>query len=151
MIFWKRKDINLGEQAVSEITVLEWKRFFSIKLFHFHPTEGKQDRFHTHAFNALSVLLTGDYTEEVVSPSGEVKSLPRSRKRFLWIPADQYHRITKSNGCRTLLITGPWGEEFKELRRSELYPNESRWREYWCGEGRALVRIGRTKLLRGAE
>lgn len=42
MTFWKRKTINLGDQKVTELTVLEWKRFFSIKLFNFHPTDGKR-------------------------------------------------------------------------------------------------------------
>lgn len=115
MVFWKRKQIDLGEQSVTELTILEWKRFFSIKLFHFHETNGKQDRFHTHAFNAVSILLSGDYVEEVIKGK-YVHASKRSRKRFLFIPANQYHRITKSNGCKTLLITGPWGDQFKEMR-----------------------------------
>lgn len=60
MVFWKRKKIDQGEQSVTELTILEWKSFFSIKLFNFHKTDGKQDRFHTHAFNAVSILLSGD-------------------------------------------------------------------------------------------
>jgi hypothetical protein len=116
MVFWKTKKINLGDQSVTELTILEWKRFFSIKLFHFHKTDGDQDRFHTHAFNAVSILLSGDYMEEIVD-QGQIVPLKRSRKRFLFIPKDSFHRITKSTGCRTLLITGPWGKEFKELRK----------------------------------
>lgn len=144
MTFWKRKSINLGEQNVTELTVLEWKRFFSIKLFHFHPTSGKQDRFHTHAFNAVSILLSGDYIEEVIEWR-QIVSLKRSRKRFLFIPANQYHRITKSsgpNGCRTLLITGPWGKEFKELRHlvdSVVIPFGSWWTEHICGPQRVDI------------
>lgn len=138
MVFWKRKDIILGEQAVSELTILEWKKLFSIKLFNFHPTKGVQDRFHTHAFNALSILLTGDYVEEVIDDKWTVHKLLRSRKRFLHIPANQFHRITRSKGCRTLLITGPWGEEFKELR----YFDEEVWREHSCGEHRKDLRKG---------
>lgn len=152
MTFWKRKSINLGEQNVTELTVLEWKRFFSIKLFHFHPTEGKQDRFHTHAFNAVSILLSGDYVEEVIE-SGQIVALKRSRKRFLFIPANQYHRITKSNGCRTLLITGPWGNEFKELRHlvdSYVIPDGSWWLQYVCGPQRKdLELLPNSVLLKG--
>lgn len=139
MTFWKRKSINLGDQKVTELTVLEWKRFFSIKLFHFHPTDGKQDRFHTHAFNAVSILLSGDYVEEVIE-SRQIKSLKRSRKRFLFILANQYHRITKSNGCRTLLITGPWGNEFRELREItgtfEHPQGANDWQVVVCGAQR---------------
>lgn len=147
MVFWKRKDIELGDQRVSELTILEWKRFFSIKLFHFHKTDGKQDRFHTHAFDAVSILLTGDYVEEVIE-SGRIVKLDRSRSRFLFIPKDSYHRITKSNGCRTLLITGPWGSEFRELRpiggtlatfhREDRFDND--WQIVVCGSGRVSLR-----------
>lgn len=139
VVFWKKKDISLGEQNVTEITVLEWKKLFSIKLFHFHKTDGSQDRFHTHAFHAYSILLTGDYTEEVVI-DGAVTKLARSRKRLLYIPKGQYHRITKSTGCYTLLITGPWGEEFSELR--EL--GDSHYQEVICGKGRSDLRFGKT-------
>lgn len=136
IVFWKSKKIDLGDQSVSELTILEWKKLFSIKLFNFHPTDGKQDRFHTHAFNAFSFLLHGDYTEEVVE-DGIIKELPRSRNRLLYIPKNQYHRITKSNGCRTLLITGPWGQAFKELVNID-----NRWIETVNGDKRTLLSIG---------
>lgn len=146
MTFWKWKTINLGDQPVTELTILEWKRFFSIKLFHFHKTDGSQDRFHTHAFNAVSILLSGDYIEEVIE-SGKIVALKRSRKRFLFIPENQYHRITKSNGCRTLLITGPWGNEFKEFRMSVT--NGVKTVEEWlCGPQRKDIRmISRLEIL----
>lgn len=137
MVFWKRKDIALGGQLVSELTILEWKRFFSIKLFHFHRTEGSQDRFHTHAFNAVSILLHGDYTEELIEDNRIIQLL-RSRNRFLFIPKDQYHRITRSNGCRTILITGPWGSAFKEL----THLTEDVYQETTCGAGRKVLSIG---------
>ena len=140
VIFWKKKDIKLGQQLVSELTILEWKPLFSLKLFHFHETTGSQDRFHTHAFDAWSILLHGDYTEEVVK-DGEILSLPRSRSRFLFIPKNQYHRITKSKGCRTLLITGPWGPEFKELR-----PTGDTYQEVICGPHRADVGLGSSNV-----
>lgn len=148
MVFWKRKRIDLGEQSVTELTILEWKRFFSIKLFNFHPTDGKQDRFHTHAFNAVSILLSGDYVEEVIEKR-QIVSLKRSRKRFLFIPANQYHRITKSNGCRTLLITGPWGNEFKELTKLPWVKDGDVYQETICGPQRKIIAYGDTIKLEG--
>ena len=148
IVLWKRKQIVLGEQAVSELTVLEWKKLFSIKLFHFHKTEGKQDRFHTHAFNAVSILLKGDYTEEVLE-GNTVIPLKRSRKRFLFIPANQYHRITKSDGCRTLLITGPWGPEFKELTQLPWVRAGNIYQETTCGPQRKIIGYGNTIRLEG--
>lgn len=151
MVIWKRKVINLGEQSVTELTILEWKRLFSIKLFNFHKTDGKQDRFHTHAFNAVSILLSGDYTEEVIHGIA-IKKAERSRKRFLFIPKGVYHRITKSKGCRTLLITGPWGDEFKELRfirDSDHCEGRSLWQEWYCGSQRKDLREVGIKVLKG--
>lgn len=146
IVFMKRKRIDLGDQSVTELTILEWKRFGSIKLFHFHKTDGSQDRFHTHAFNAVSILLHGDYTEEVLA-GRKILQFARSRRRFLFIPKDSYHRITKSNGCRTLLITGPWGKEFKELREM----GNNLYQEVVCGDRRADLRIGETITLRKSD
>ncbi|UAV84670.1 hypothetical protein PHB09_175 [Pseudomonas phage PHB09] len=137
IVFWKRKDILLGDQDVSELTILEWKKLFSLKLFHFHKTEGGQDRFHTHAFNAVSLLLKGNYTEELVV-DGVITPLPRNRSRVIYIPSGQYHRITKSSGCYTLLLTGPWGKEFKELRSL----GGTHYQEVFCGAGRTDLRTG---------
>lgn len=143
IVFMKRKRIDLGDQSVTELTILEWKKLFSIKLFHFHKTEGSQDRFHTHAFGAVSILLHGDYTEEVVDEHNNILQLPRSRRRLLYIPKDSFHRITKSTGCRTLLITGPWGAEFKELRDMgcDIYE------EVTCGNKRVDISAGGYRML----
>lgn len=143
MVFMKRKRIDLGNQSVTELTILEWKKLFSIKLFHFHETDGSQDRFHTHAFNAVSILLHGDYVEEIVDDSYNILQLKRSRRRLLFIPRDQYHRITRSTGCRTLLITGPWGKEFKELRDI----GDHGYQEVVCGNKRTDLRTGKIFIL----
>ena len=137
IIFFFFKAIQLGEQNVSEITILEWKKLFSIKLFYFHKTSGKQDRFHTHSFNAVSFRLSGNYIEELVV-DGKVVPLNRNRSRFIYIPKNEYHRITKSEGCRTILITGPWDKYWKELR--EL--GSSRYQEVTQGSGRVDISFG---------
>lgn len=140
--FLKKKMIVLGDQTVTEHTILEWKKLFSIKLFYFHPTDGSQDRYHTHAFNAISFRIHGNYVEEIVD-EGLVTQLPRNRSRLIFIPKNQYHRITKSDGCRTLLITGPWGSEFKEL----VSLGDSKYQMVVCGAGRAVLRTGKIVTL----
>lgn len=142
IVFMKKKRIDLGEQSVTELTILEYKKLFSIKLFNFHRSEGLQDRFHTHAFNAYSFLLKGDYTEEVLENNKIVKYL-RSRSKTLFIPKDSYHRITRSKGCVTLLITGPWGETFKELRNTF----DNQYQEVVCGSQRKDIRVGGVREL----
>lgn len=144
IVFFKKKDIKLGEQLVSELTILEYKKWFSLKLFHFHKTEGSQDRFHTHAFNAYSFLIKGDYTEEVIENDKIVK-LKRSRKRVLFIPKDTYHRITKSNGCYTVLLTGSWGNKFKELRETTV---KNEYLEVLCGDKRKDLEVLNKKILK---
>lgn len=140
----KSKSIGLGQQLVSELTVLEWKRFFSLKVFYFHKTSGGQDRFHTHAFNAYSLRLWGNYIEEIVDDL-RIVPLHRNRERLLFIPANQYHRITLSDGCCTILLTGRWGKEFRELREM----GGGWYREVVCGEGRVDLREERTLMLEG--
>lgn len=137
IVCMKKKKIDLGDQSVTELTILEYKKLFSIKLFKFHKSNGKQDRFHTHAFNAFSLLIKGDYTEEVIE-GNKIFKLDRSRSRLLYIPRDSYHRITKSDGCYTMLVTGPWGGEFRELR--EVGHNE--YKEWVCGDKRKDLEEG---------
>lgn len=138
MVFWKRKVINLGDQPVTELTILEWKKLFSIKLFQFHQTSGGQDRFHTHSFGAFSLLLKGNYVEEILI---DQKIIPfnRNRSRLIYIPRDEYHRITKSDGCWTLLITGPWKPHWKEL----IELGDDQYQMVVLGEGRVPIRAGK--------
>jgi hypothetical protein len=134
LVLWKKKDINVGDQPVTEITILEWKKLFSIKLFHFHKSEGDQDRFHTHSFNSISILLKGNYVEEIIR-QGCIHKLNRNRCRVLYIPEHEYHRITKSDGCRTLLITGPWSKYWNELRDV----GNDQYQHVMCGSGRVDI------------
>lgn len=137
IVFWKKKLINQGDQPITELTVLEWKRLFSIKLFKFHKAIGCQDRFHTHSFNAFSLLLKGNYVEEILD-GHRVGRYDRNRRRLIFIPKHEYHRITRSEGCITLLVTGPWEPHWDELR--EL--GNSRYQHVICGAGRVDVEFG---------
>lgn len=144
VVIFKKKRIDLGDQSVTEWTLLEYKKWFSLKLFHFHKSTGLQDRFHTHAFGAVSILLKGDYTEEILEDS-EIIKRQRSDNRFTYIPRDTYHRITRSSGCWTVLITGPWSGSFKELRQEV----GGAYKEFECGEGRVDLReTGNHRVLR---
>lgn len=147
IVILKKKRINLGDQDVTEWTLLEYKKWFSIKLFHFHKADGCQDRFHTHAFGAVSILLKGNYTDEVLEGS-QIISKSRNSSRLTYIPRDAYHRITRSTGCYTLLITGPWSGSFKELRQKE----GNDYQEWECGDGRVdLKATGEWRTLKNKE
>ncbi len=110
----KRKTIALGSLHTQELTILEFKPLFSMKLFYFQPGEA-QDVFHTHSFTACSLLIFGNYWERFFDPVTRLESeLPRNRARIIYIPRDRFHQITRSSGCLTLMVTGPWGNTYKE-------------------------------------
>lgn len=122
----KYKVIALGSLPVRELTILEYKPWFSIKVFHFMKGDA-QERYHTHSFNSYSFRLFGDYVEKILfleqDELGDFKEVvipkKRSRKRWLNFPKNRYHQITESNGCMTVLFTGPWGKTFKEYYDGE--------------------------------
>jgi len=47
-------------------------------------------------------------------PNIQSLELPRNRSTIIQIPKSRFHQITKSDGCLTLMITGPWGDTYKE-------------------------------------
>lgn len=118
--FLKYNKFIFGEQAVSQFVVFECKYLFSIIFFYFHKSDSHQDRFHTHAFKAVSIRIFGDYIEELLESNGEIVKLNRSRSRVLYIPKDCFHRITKSDSCLTLLLSGPWSKQWKEYKNGKI-------------------------------
>ena len=111
---------EFGDQHVSQFIVFESKYLFSIIFFYFHKSSGCQDRFHTHAFNALSFRVFGNYIEEFIVDNYEIVSKPRDRSRLLYIPKNSFHRITKSDGCLTILLSGRWEKTWKEYVNGQL-------------------------------
>ena len=117
----KYNKFEFGEQIVSQFVVFECKWLFSIIIFYFHKSEGSQDRFHTHAFNAISFKLFGKYEEHILDSeeSGEFHTEARVQF-FKYFPRNSYHRIAKSDGCATILISGPWHTEWKEYINGKI-------------------------------
>lgn len=114
ILVFKSKTIKLGTLNVDEITILEWKPLFSLKTFYFHKGDA-QEIYHTHSFEAISILLHGNYMEAFVNPeTNNYWSESRNRSRIIYIPKDRYHQITQSQGCRTIMLTGPWSDFYKE-------------------------------------
>jgi hypothetical protein len=54
---FKLNKFYFGNQVVTQFVFFECKYLFSIIFFYFHKTNGTQDRYHTHAFDALSIKL----------------------------------------------------------------------------------------------
>lgn len=112
---------TFGDQVVSQFVVFEHKRLFSIIFFYFHKSTGEQDRFHTHAFNAWSVKLFGQYTESILNTGPpETIELRRRTEIVRYFPRESFHKIGNSNGCMTLLLSGPWSSGWKESKNGEI-------------------------------
>ena len=81
-----------GQQPVSQFVLFEFKPAFSVLFFYFHRTDGQQDRFHTHAFNGLSVRFFGRYDEHLLldEQTGEYEVVER-RQVLRFFPRKRYH------------------------------------------------------------
>lgn len=112
---------TFGDQIVTQFVVFECKWLFSIIFFYFHPCDSSQDRFHTHAFNAHSFKLFGEYSEYILESeeTGEYR-VERRDMIYKYFPRDSYHKIGNSNGCLTLLLSGRWKDTWKEYIDGEV-------------------------------
>jgi hypothetical protein len=113
--FLRLNRFEFGEQKVTQFVVFECKWLGSIIFFYFHKSNKPQDRFHTHAFNALSFKLFGEYDEHILDDELTGEFRVERRNQFIkYFPRNSYHRIANSNGCLTLLFSGPWKKHWKE-------------------------------------
>lgn len=121
MKFLSTKDIKLGDFNARQFTLFEYKPWFSIIFFWFSG-DGWQDRYHTHAFDAVSLCLYGKYEErELLNPTtGAYRERPR-RFGFRFFPKNSYHSLGESKGCLTLLLSGPWKGNWKEWKNGKEY------------------------------
>ena len=119
--FLKFNKFSFGDQIVSQFVLLEWKYLGSIIFFYFHKSEKPQDRFHTHAFNAVSIKFFGNYDEHILTDEKTGEYYIKKRNTiFQYFPRNSYHRIANSNGCMTMLLSGPWNKFWKEYVDGEI-------------------------------
>jgi len=114
------KEFLLGKGKVIRCSLIEIKWLFSIYLHKIETIE--QDRFHTHAFDALVFIIKGGYEDEIKMGIGPHK--PVILKKFKkgnvrWIPQSLNHRLKRAEpGTISLLFTGRyskiWTEETDE-------------------------------------
>ena len=103
--------VSLGKGFLDRFTVFECKRLFSVYFHVFNTIE--QDRFHTHAFDAIAILLYGGYTEEVKEGSITYKKWIGPGIRF--IPRTYNHKLLESKpNTISILFAGPWSKTWTE-------------------------------------
>jgi hypothetical protein len=103
--------VALGEGRIDRYTLFEIKPLGGVILNVFNSVE--QDRFHTHAFNAISVMIFGAYREEIRT---EYDVQVRTRRRDIrFLPRTLEHRILNSTpNAISVTICGPWKRSWTE-------------------------------------
>lgn len=114
--FLPRKKFVFGKGCVTRYTLLEIRWLINIYFHHIETFE--QDRFHTHAFNALVWILRGGYEECVKHGIGPNKSTELKYYKagdFRWIPRALNHKLLKAEvDSISLLIAGPYASIWTE-------------------------------------
>jgi hypothetical protein len=109
LLHWDNTSIGVGN--IRRFTIFELKYVGGIIINVFN-TEN-QDRFHSHAFHALSWMVHGHYFEDVIVDSGHIVTKKIEKSRF--IPRNYIHKITKSSkNAVSVTFEGPWGGTWDE-------------------------------------
>lgn len=113
--FFKGKDGGT-ESNVTGYWLVESKRFGSVVLLCF--SKGSREAFHTHAFNALSWVLSGGLAE-FVKGQWAVNTLGPSLKPII-TKRDRFHQVHGIHDKTWVLsFRGPWDDKWKEYLPSE--------------------------------
>lgn len=111
-IFHKAKDGG-PESNVTGYWLIEWKSVFSIALLRF--SNGTRESFHSHAFNCVSWLLSGELEEQHLQDWGhsvqyhfpDLWPIVTKRKTF--------HRVKSHGTSWVLTFRGPWDKTWREF------------------------------------
>jgi hypothetical protein len=98
------------ESTVSGFFLIEAKRFFSVALLRF--SNGSRDAYHTHAFNAVSIVWKGrlvEYLKDGLELTYRPSLMPIVTKR------DTFHKVLSVGTTWVFTIRGPWVEEWEEF------------------------------------
>jgi hypothetical protein len=133
---WANVRVVLGTEEengyLNRIQLFEFKKLLSCYIHIFNTKY--HDRFHSHAFSAVAVVLKGGYFEEYYVGSEVRTKWVGPGLRF--IPKDYNHRIMRSEpNSVSFLIAGPW---------------EKYWTEDFPGYARVLT-WGRREVARRAK
>lgn len=87
----------------------EIKSLFSLVLLRFN--NGTRSAHHSHAFNAWSVLLKGQLTEEEIGGTTRVYTAPC----FIRTPREMFHKVNSQGTSWVLSLRGPWAPTWMEV------------------------------------
>ena len=93
--------------------LIEWKSLFSIVLLHFR--NGSREAFHSHAFNSVSWVLSGQLIET------RIQNAEAQRRAFLPSPIpvittrDNLHKVVSIGNTWVISFRGPWADQWQEI------------------------------------
>jgi hypothetical protein len=113
--FYKGKDGG-PESPVTGYFLVEMKSLFSIVLLHFG---GTREAYHSHAFNAVTIWLTGTVTEKVKFEDMEV-ARSWSAGDIKYTPRHRMHKIVPVISAWAISFRGPWIDHWQEFKQGKL-------------------------------
>jgi hypothetical protein len=106
-------NIAFGEGYLKRLIVFECKYLFSAYLNVWKTIE--HDRFHTHAFPAISLMLLGEYDEERMDDNGRVTKFTIKAPLIRYIGRNNNHRMLEARGTTvSITLAGPWDNIWSE-------------------------------------
>ena len=111
--FFKSKDGG-PDSNVTGYWLIESKKLFSIVLLCFN--KGSREAFHSHAFNAISWVLSGRLNECTKNKMGYRNELILPSIKPIFTPREKLHKVTGlSNKTWVITFRGPWSNTWKEF------------------------------------
>lgn len=119
------------ESPVTGYFLVEIKSLFSVVLLHFN---GTREAYHSHAFNALTLWLSGAVEEMRLIPKATVSGFVNpanngtlfDTESHLWAPLqlkytprECFHQV-QTKGAWALSVRGPWSKTWQEHKGNVL-------------------------------
>lgn len=100
-----------GEKShVTGLFLVEIKSLFSIVLLRFE--DGTREAYHSHAFNALTWIVRGEFQEHMLDGRVRVFSPSLNPK---WTPRSTFHKVFSVGTTYAISFRGPWSKTWREF------------------------------------
>ena len=117
MKFLKKCKDGGPESKVWAYVLVEIKGLFSIMLLKFE--HGSREAYHSHAFNAVSWLLSGRLEEHTLRPGADGWSqdatVYQPSLRPIFTPRERLHQVRSVGRSWALSFRGPWVDKWQEV------------------------------------
>lgn len=114
-LFTKMRDGG-PESPVIGYFLVEIKSLFSVVFLHFG---GTREDYHSHAFNAVTIWLTGLVFELIRATDGTYTCLPWQAGQVKYTRRGTMHKVVPQQNAWALSFRGPWAKTWQEYRPAE--------------------------------